>query len=252
MYDTIRNHLAQTAQTESFVLLLAVESGSHAWGFPSADSGRDIRTVYVRPDRAYLSLTPPRDSFESVCTPNCDIGGWDIFKTLSLLRKSNAVLLEWLQSPLVYQCDDDFTAEMRRLMPQCFQAAPVFHHYRDIAHNALSTLELHGEIRLKRWFYALRPLLAARWTARHGLPPVGLNELAAELSADERAQLTELAEFKARHPETCRCHLPVGLIRLSRSLYDETLTLRPPPDLPPPETAVLDELLYHTVKRFSL
>ncbi len=34
-----------------------------------------------------------------------DLGGWDLRKTLRLLRKSNPVIWEWLQSPVCYQAE---------------------------------------------------------------------------------------------------------------------------------------------------
>ena len=42
-------------------ILLAVESGSRAWGFPSPDSDHDCSFLYVRGREGYLSLWPKRD-----------------------------------------------------------------------------------------------------------------------------------------------------------------------------------------------
>jgi predicted nucleotidyltransferase len=52
--DTLRHD-------ERLDILLAVESGSRAWGFPSPDSDYDCRLIYVRAIDGYLSLFARRD-----------------------------------------------------------------------------------------------------------------------------------------------------------------------------------------------
>src|SRR3546814_6400248 len=84
-------------------ILFAVESGSRAWGFASADSDWDVRFVYARPAEYYLSLAPRRDVIELPIENGIDAGGWDIRKALSLLLNANPTLLEWLKSPIVYR-----------------------------------------------------------------------------------------------------------------------------------------------------
>jgi hypothetical protein len=46
-------------------VLLAVESGSRAWRFPSPDSDYDVRFIYAHPADVHLSIKPPRDVIES-------------------------------------------------------------------------------------------------------------------------------------------------------------------------------------------
>ncbi len=92
-----------------------------------------------------------------------DIGGWDIKKALQLLYKSNAVIFEWLHSPIVYEQKTDIMAELKALSIDYFQPITVFHHYRGMAKNASSNLDFTAPIRLKKFFYLLRALLAAKW-----------------------------------------------------------------------------------------
>ena len=60
------------------------------------------------------------------------------------------------------------------------------------------------EVRLKKYFYVLRPLLAVRWVeAGKGVPPMRFAELLAgsELDAPLRAEIDELLERKQRAGE---------------------------------------------------
>lgn len=45
----IEARLGRIKAEEGVKYLMAVESGSRAWGFPSPDSDYDVRFIYVRP-----------------------------------------------------------------------------------------------------------------------------------------------------------------------------------------------------------
>ena len=83
---------------------MRLPAGSRAWGFASPDSDYDVRAIYIRPQQYYLQIDEAKDTFEFIENQWFDVGGWDIRKALRLLRKSNATLLEWLRSPMVYPC----------------------------------------------------------------------------------------------------------------------------------------------------
>ncbi|GFP31587.1 uncharacterized protein HKBW3S34_02508, partial [Candidatus Hakubella thermalkaliphila] len=70
-------------------IFYACESGSCAWGFPSANSDYDVRFLYARPVEWYLSIADMRDVIECPVNDQLDINGWDIKKALQLFRKSN-------------------------------------------------------------------------------------------------------------------------------------------------------------------
>src|SRR5262245_56148107 len=76
-------------------ILLAVESGSRAWRFPSRDSDYDVRFIYAQPIENYLTVLPRRDVIERPIDTTLDVSGWDLRKALQLLLRSNAVLIEW-------------------------------------------------------------------------------------------------------------------------------------------------------------
>lgn len=161
-------------------LLFAIESGSRAWGFPSPDSDYDVRFVYVRPRDWYLSLTPGRDVIESPIVDAIDLNGWDIRKALGLLLKSNAIVSEWIESPIRYRADHPAVDDLRALADRAMDVRSMAFHYASLGQTAADRwLDGDGPVAVKRYFYALRPALAIRWLRRTGggRPPMDLQSL---------------------------------------------------------------------------
>ena len=102
----IREKLKEIEQREDCRILLAVESGSRAWGFASPDSDYDVRFIYVRTKESYLRLDRVRDVIEVPINDELDINGWDVDKALKLLHKSNPTVFEWFSAPIIYQTSD--------------------------------------------------------------------------------------------------------------------------------------------------
>ena len=61
--------------------------GSRCWGFASSDSDYDIRFIYVRQLKDYLSIDPVRDVIEEPVDELWDLNGWDLGKALRLMKK---------------------------------------------------------------------------------------------------------------------------------------------------------------------
>jgi predicted nucleotidyltransferase len=159
-------------------VLFACESGSRAWGFASPDSDYDVRFIYSQPKEQYLSIRERRDVIELPVNELLDVNGWDIRKALQLFLKSNGPLYEWLQSPIIYKEGTNFARELRKLMPDYFSLRAGCHHYLSMTRNTFE-YDLQGEqVRLKRYFYALRPALACRWILeRKTVPPMEFQDL---------------------------------------------------------------------------
>ena len=49
IYDMIQKSLDEIEKKNNVRVLLAVESGSRAWGFASPDSDYDVRFIYAAP-----------------------------------------------------------------------------------------------------------------------------------------------------------------------------------------------------------
>ena len=119
MEKLICSKLHEIEKENNVKILLAVESGSRAWGFASPDSDYDVRFIYVRPKDDYLRLENVRDVIELPIDDVLDINGWDLQKTLRLLYKSNPTLFEWFSSPIVY-LETDFADRFRKIMGEYF------------------------------------------------------------------------------------------------------------------------------------
>lgn len=159
----IQAKLREVERQENVRIFYACESGSRAWGFPSADSDYDVRFIYIHQRDWYLSIEDQRDVIERPLAEDIDLSGWEIRKALRLFRKSNPPLLEWLRSSIIYQEKFSVAAKLRGLMPTFYSPRNCFHHYLHMAEGNFREY-LRGEtVRVKKYFYVLRPLLGCRW-----------------------------------------------------------------------------------------
>ena len=192
---------------ENVRIAYACESGSRAWGFPSADSDYDVRFLYVRPVEWYLSIDEKRDVIERLVSEELDINGWDLKKALGLFRKSNPPLLEWLGSPIVYLEKYSIAAEMRELTPVYYSPTACLYHYRHMARGNFRDYLKGGEVWVKKYFYVLRPILAMNWIEKGlGVVPTDFNVLVDKLVADRklRAEIDRLILAKRAGAELKR------------------------------------------------
>ncbi len=157
-------------------VLYACESGSRAWGFESRDSDFDVRFLYVHDVDWYLTIGTPRDVIEEPITDELDISGWDLRKALVLFRKSNPALLEWLRSPIVYFDRDGFAERLNTLRRRYFSPRSGIYHYRSMAARNYREYLQRDAVKIKKYFYVLRPVLASLWIERFDESPPMLFE----------------------------------------------------------------------------
>ena len=180
---------------------LAVESGSRAWGFASPDSDYDCRFVYVKPKDSYLSVFEGKDTIDFTPDAVFDLGGWDVKKAVALLAKSNAVILEWLSSGVVYTKDERFWQTLWRVGRAFFNPVAVSWHYLSMARNKLAEIELADCAKIKKYFYVMRPLACVRFIETRGIiPHMEYRKNLAEI--DMPATILERIEFLMRQKET--------------------------------------------------
>lgn len=199
MNHIIQEELRKIEQQENIRILFACESGSRAWGFPSKDSDYDVRFLYVRPVEWYLSIFEKRDVIERPISDLLDINGWDLKKALRLFKKSNPPLLEWLQSPIKYAESYSVAEQIRSATKSSFSPKSCMYHYLNMARGNYREY-LQGEhVKIKKYFYVLRPILACGWIERYGsMPPMAFDTLVGELIPQESELYGMIQELLTR------------------------------------------------------
>lgn len=190
----ILQRLRKTEREHGVRILLAVESGSRAWGFASPNSDYDVRFIYMREPEWYqaVDLEERRDVIEYPIVDDIDLNGWDVRKALRLFWKSNPAFVEWIQSPITYIDGSLFREAALALLPAIYSPEKGIYHYRSMAKTNYRGYLREPVVRLKKYFYVLRPLLAARWIARTGGPaPIEFERLLT-LLLQEPAVLSEV------------------------------------------------------------
>ena len=203
--DSVRKTILQGLDTieadHDVIVLYAAESGSRAWGFASPDSDYDVRFIYRHKAAWYTSILEQRDVIELPIEEDLDISGWDLRKALRLFLKSNPPLHEWLTSPIVYHSGGAFQKELRALCEEHYSPRTVAYHYRSIASRQWKTyMRAADQVRIKKYFYCLRPLLAVSWLRDRGsLPPMLFHDLLKGVEVPESVgvEIDRLLEKKA-------------------------------------------------------
>ena len=251
----VHARLKRIAADHDVAILHAIESGSRAWGFPSPDSDYDARFIYAHRADWYFSVHEQRDVIETpieeVAGITFDVNGWDLRKALRLLAKSNPVLIEWLQSPIIYASSvsarGHFAAELMEIARAFFSSKTAHYHYFHMARKNYREHLGGDSIKLKKYFYVLRPVLACLWMERGlGLPPMQLTELLDGVlpAGALRDDILELRELKMKTPEF-GAGSPIPSIQAFVTAQIERLADIAQPEPPGADQARLDRFLRH-------
>lgn len=250
---SILGALTDIERTHNVTILYACESGSRAWGFASPDSDYDVRFIYVHPLPWYLSVETQRDVIERPIDDVLDVSGWELRKTLQLLLRSNPVLPEWLDSPVVYREESKPVQCLRELTENYFSSLKGYHHYYSMAIKNYRGYFKSDQVRLKKYLYVLRPLLAARWIeSHHTAPPMRFAALAEGTLTDEMiiGTINRLLDIKMRSKETeLSVRWPVLDAFIESEL--EWLSQRVPQEEERMQTDLLDHFLMTTILNYS-
>jgi len=219
MKKVILSHLEEVERENNVKVLLAVESGSRAWGFHSAESDWDVRFVYVHQLDWYLKVNEGRDVIEHMYDDDVDLVGWELRKTLRLFQKSNPSLLEWLHSPIIYRADEAFLSRMRTLEPAFFNPIKTMYHYGSIYIKHDKRYLQNAAYPLKRFLYYLRGILACRWIEeRQTMPPVLFSDLVKGSVREEniRQKIDGLLALKRQSKENDLKEVDADLVEYAR------------------------------------
>lgn len=206
VHQEIMRRLANVEREHDVRVVLAVESGSRAWGFASPNSDYDVRFIYARPSEWYLAvdLEERRDVIEYPIVDDIDLNGWDLRKALRLFWKSNPAFVEWIQSPIRYIEQGGFAQGACRILPQVYSQENGIYHYRSMAKSNFRGYLRAEKVPLKKYFYVLRPLLSVRWLERYGTPaPIEFHKLLPLIEGESEllADIDDLLRKKRELPE---------------------------------------------------
>ncbi len=104
-----------------------------------------------------------------------------------------------MNSPIKYRCEDSFHSKILSILPDIFSAKACFYHYSHMA-NGNNRGYLQGEeVRIKKYFYVLRPILAMRWIEKGlGVVPTEFQIMLDKVVSDSELKTTiyDLIESK--------------------------------------------------------
>ena len=164
-------HIQKIETDYNVKVLFACDAGSKAWGLASPYSDNDLGLIYCKPLEWYLSVSEKTDIIDLTQHTIFDGFGWDLQKTLRLMLQSNAVLFDWLQSPVVYTSRDGIKTELEQFAKQCFDKRKVIYHYLGLGNKLIHKYKTLTEIPLKAYLLLIRSTLAAIWIKEQGTPP---------------------------------------------------------------------------------
>lgn len=251
MFEEIKNELGRLENRHDTKILLAVESGSRAWGFASVDSDWDVRYIYIHRLDWYLKIDEQKDSQEEILPNDLDLSGWELKKALRLFRKSNPPMLEWLRSPIIYKEEFSTAEKLREMSENYFNPKSCMYHYLSMAKGNFKEFLQNDLVKSKKYFYVLRPVLACDWIkTRNSFPPMEFQTLVDAQVTDEKLKM-EIAELLKRKmageelKEEPKIEILNDFLEEKIEFYKTYVEQIEPNEKPP--TALLDELFKETI-----
>ena len=182
MKDKIKEICKAVEKEKNVKILFAVENGSRAWRMESRDSDYDVRFVFVRPLSEYIQINRPTETidvaFDKEGNP-CpvegsfmDAFGFDVFKYVKMLSSSNPTTIEWLVSDIVYYGKQNEV--FKNFAVKNFSKISLYHHYKSMCrNNYLKYIKSGNLLTYKKYLYAYRGLINAKWVAhKNSVPPI--------------------------------------------------------------------------------
>lgn len=257
MREKIIESLRQLEKEKDIKILLAVESGSRAWGFSSSDSDYDVRFIYAHKPDWYLSVFPKKDVIERMIGNHLlDMSGWELRKTLQLLYKSNPNLADWLLTDQIYISEPEFLAEIRDMQSRYYNPIQAMYHFLSIAKKHDEKYLSKNGFTLKRFLYFLRGLLACEYIeAQKTHPPVEFERLVDATVKDQsqKQEIRKIIELKRISKESDNVIIDENLMNYALILFEKHKAgiafFRP--ELQPHDSNPLDQMFRKWVTAWS-
>lgn len=194
--------LQKQVDAHPYPLLFATISGSHLYGFPSANSDFDLRGAHCLPLKQVIGLKPLEETVEKSGIHDgleMDLVTHDVRKFFSLMLKNNGYVLEQLLSPLVVFTTPQHE-ELKAIACDCITRYHGYH-YLGFAATQWKLFRKEEPPMVKPLLYVYRVLLTGIHLMRTGEVEANL------LRLNESARLPyidDLVERKLSGPEKSR------------------------------------------------
>jgi uncharacterized protein len=158
-------------KSQPYPLLFVTLSGSHLYGFPSADSDFDLRGVHVVPATEALGLEGiRRETIEDETTADGyedELVTHDARKYFRLLLKNNGYVLEQIFSPIVL-FDSGYLGRLREIAKTCITSNHSLH-YKGFGFREWTAFVKKPTKHVKRILYVFRVLMTGIHLMRTGI-----------------------------------------------------------------------------------
>lgn len=227
MRKQIVRYLQELERLSKIKVLLAVESGSRSWGFPSADSDYDVRIIYMHHPEWYFHVSQHKHTIEYISDDRVfDLSGWELCKALLLMSKTNPGMTDWIFSDIIYQSDNEFLNDLQRANEEYYNPMRAAHHYASMARKFdLNTCQ-DQIITYKKYLYFLRAVLNTEFVLENEKrPPVRFQDLLGRLDVDSDivSDILEIIERKSKTREKEECTIKKDLVEFAKNKYDEVI-----------------------------
>ena len=189
--NRIRDICRDIEKEKNIKILFAVENGSRAWRMDSKDSDYDVRFVFVRPLDQYIQINKlgeviniAFDKEGNKCPVEgalIDISGFDVFKYVKMLASSNPTTIEWLMSDILYYGNQNEV--FKKFAVENFNVKSLYYHYKSMCkNNYIKYLKSGDLVTYKKYLYAYRGLINAKWVVhKKTVPPIIFTGLLEEM-----------------------------------------------------------------------
>ncbi len=215
MKEKIKEICKRIEKEKKIKILFAVENGSRAWRMDSQDSDFDVRFVFVRPLSEYIQINKPEEVIAAYFDQegnSCfskdaliDISGFDIFKFVKMLSSSNPTTIEWLTSDIIYHGKQNEV--FKQFAIHHFNHTSLYYHYKSMCRNNYLKYLKSGEmVTYKKYLYAYRGLINAKWVVhKKTVPPIifaeALQKIKKHIPDNIQNQIQEMISLKSQGKE---------------------------------------------------
>lgn len=152
MEEKILKALKEIEKENNIEIIFAADTGSRTLGYSNENSDYDIRFIYIQKSEKYFKLIEEIDMIQRK-ELNMDFLGFDLKKTLNLLKDSNVQIWQWLYSSKIY-ATSDYSEEIKKLSKEYFELKKFYHQYAGIISNNYKRKIRNGE-KVKAKYYLI-------------------------------------------------------------------------------------------------